>query len=133
MNTSDGPCTPALKPIDGVNQSPKHRVPVAPQSGHIVTVKIKYKLSNKSNKRLDLSDYRQDTVEGQDDDMTPMNADGSLYSGSSTLPLVGDSIMGGASPEPGGASSPTGTAHQLNKPNGTLNSGQFYTEGRIDL
>ena len=53
--------------------------------------------------------------------MAPINADGSLYSGSSTLPLVEDSIRGGGEYSPEPTSSPTG--QQLNKPNGTLNSG----------
>ena len=57
--------------------------------------------------------------------MTPMNADGSLYSGSSIHPLVGDSIMCGEGYSPEPTSSPMGTTQQLNKPNGTLNSGQL--------
>ena len=75
----------------------------------------------KTNSRI-FSLFRQDTVKGEDDDMAPINADGSLYSGSSTLPLVGDSIRGGGDYSPEPTSSPTG--QQLNKPNGTLNSGQ---------
>ncbi len=66
---------------------------------------------------------RQDTVEGQDDDLTPVNnlgGDGSLYSGSSTLPLVGDSITG----VPGGDDYPPSPTHKPHKPNGTLNSGE---------
>ena len=35
----DGTSTLALKPIGGVNRSPKQRAPVAPQNGDIVTVK----------------------------------------------------------------------------------------------
>ena len=31
----DGASTLALKPMDGVNQSPKQRVPVAPQNGDL--------------------------------------------------------------------------------------------------
>ena len=33
----DGASTLALKPMGGVNQSPKQRVPMAPQNGDIVT------------------------------------------------------------------------------------------------
>ena len=35
----NGACTLALKPMGGVNQSLKQRVPVAPQNGDIVTGK----------------------------------------------------------------------------------------------
>lgn len=59
-------------------------------------------------------------MEGGDDDIGPpgCNPDGSLYSGSSTLPLVGDSIKGLAR-EAYGADTP----QHRGKHNGTLNSG----------
>ena len=37
--TGDGAPTLALKPMGGVNQSLKQKVPVAPQNGDIVTAK----------------------------------------------------------------------------------------------
>ena len=40
-STSDGVSTLALKPLGGVNRSPKQRVPVAPQNSDIVTTKLK--------------------------------------------------------------------------------------------
>ena len=39
-NLGDGASTLALKPMGGVNWSPKQRVPVAPQNGDIVTAKL---------------------------------------------------------------------------------------------
>ena len=40
-STGDDASTLALKPMGGVNRSPKQRVPVAPQNGDIVTAKLK--------------------------------------------------------------------------------------------
>ena len=40
-STGNGASTLALKPMGGVNQSLKQRVPLAPQNGNIVTAKLK--------------------------------------------------------------------------------------------
>ena len=42
-SASDGESTLTLKPMDGINQSPKQRVPVTSQNDGIVTAKIKKK------------------------------------------------------------------------------------------
>ena len=39
-STGNGASTLALKAMDRINQSPKQRVPLAPQNGDIVTAKI---------------------------------------------------------------------------------------------
>ena len=63
-------------------------------------------------------------MKGEDDDMTPCNADGSLYSGSSTLPLVGDSIRGFSAG--GGGGGEGYSPEPPHKPNGTLHSGTYH-------
>ena len=51
-SAGDGASTMALKPLGRGNQSPKQKVPVAPQNGDIVTAKYFFKTTGQSDEAL---------------------------------------------------------------------------------